>query len=277
MDTPKERPQAIIDIDVVGLRVLAIHPRSYRNGATGEPFNEILVTLRGTSPTGSAGGPHMPSLLRGIARNALLSVGVLAVSLVVLYPRVTEAEEVSENERYGEFEDDGNRFGDIVIKGELVAANGAPGGWSLVRTAENSSDHAAEANVEERIVANDTNTGSRVGGETTAVLTRHQKIKLGPHEKKVVGTTFAKALGEAMTVNAKIAQGIRIANENPDENAPGPFRRPYKEYRTEYLRELRAGETAMKRAPMNPGYMMNMLVPPPPPANEVARMDSSEL
>ena len=213
----------------------------------------------------------MPSLFRGIVRNALLSVGVVAVSLVVLYPRVTEAEEVSDEERYGDFEDDGNRFGDIVVKGELVAASGAPGGWSLVRTAENTSDRAAEADVEERIIESDTMVASRVGGVSAPVLTRHQKIKLGPHEKKVVGTTFAKSIGEAMTVNAKIARGVQQAYENQDENAPAMMPRPYKEYRAEYLRELRPGELATK--PSRIRQMAIDMTPPAPPSGVLAQAD----
>lgn len=218
----------------------------------------------------------MPSILRGLARNALLTAGVVAVSLVAFYPRVTIAEEVSDAERAGESDEDGERFGDIVIKGELVAAANAPGGWSLVRTAENKGDAVAEADIEERIVRTDAAIASRTGGVPTTVVTRHQKIRLGPHEKKVVGTTFAKAIGEDMTRSAKIQQGIAAfyARAETDESAGGPPPMvAMHTYWTEYLRALKPGEVA-QRAPIGePSMMMPMALPPPPPKNTVANVD----
>lgn len=214
----------------------------------------------------------MPSFLRDLARNALLTAGVVAVSLVTLYPRITIAEEVSDAERAGESDEDGERFGDIVIKGELVAAAGAPGGWSLVRTAENKGDAIAEADLEERIVRTDAFIASRTGGAPTTVVTRHQKIRLGPHEKKVVGTTFARAIGEDMTRSAKIQQGMQAyyARGDSDGPAPPPMVAVHT-YATEYLRALKPGEVA-QRAPIGePSMLMPIGLPPMPPAPRVAQ------
>lgn len=219
----------------------------------------------------------MPSILRGLARNVLLGAGVVAVTLVVLYPRVTIAEEVSDAERAGESDDDGERFGDIVIRGELVAAAGAPGGWSLVRTAENKGDAVAEADLEERIVRTDAAILSRTGGVPTTVVTRHQKIRLGPHEKKVVGTTFARAIGEDMTRSAKIQQGLQAyyARGDSDGTAPPPMIAMHT-YSTEYLRALKPGEVAQRVRIGEPGMAMPLDLPPTPPAPRVAQASVPE-
>lgn len=236
----------------------------------------------------------MPSFLRGVARNALLTAGVVAVSLVALYPRVTIAEEVSDAERVGESDEDGQRFGDIVIKGELVAAANAPGGYSLVRTAENKSDAVAEADVEERIVRTDAFTGSRTGGMPTTVVTRHQKIRLGPHEKKVVGTTFAKAIGEDMTRSAKLQQGMaayyaRLADDDSVPIGPPPMVAMHS-YWTEYYRALKPGEVAQRlrigepsmESALPPGVVAEVpkavvrdpiALPPAPPQNTLANAE----
>ena len=98
----------------------------------------------------------MKLLVRGL--------GAAVVAAVVLFPRVTIADEVSDEERRGEYDEEGGeRFGAITIAGSLVATANSPSGWALVRTYENKSDEAAHVVVEEQITRQTQVYGARVG------------------------------------------------------------------------------------------------------------------
>ncbi|MBL8607573.1 MAG: hypothetical protein JNL38_09645, partial [Myxococcales bacterium] len=71
------------------------------------------------------------------------------IGLLSLAPRTTEAEEIADYERSGEYDEDGQRFGDLVVSGKLTPDAKAPGGWVLVRTLENKGDAPVECALEE--------------------------------------------------------------------------------------------------------------------------------
>jgi len=119
----------------------------------------------------------------------------------------------------------------------------APGGWTLVRTYENESDDAASCDLEERVLRTETMQGARVSPAPVAVLVRHQKIKLGPREKKAIGVYLPPALTDRMTESDKIARSI--AAQVAAGNWSGvDLSRIYSEFRVDYLRPLPPGATA---------------------------------
>jgi hypothetical protein len=185
-----------------------------------------------------------PSLVR--------SLGTGLVALVVLLPKTTEAEVVEEYQRMGEADDDGQRFGAIVVKGELVASANAPGGWTLLRTYQNKSDELAEVTVEERIDSIESMYGARVSEVPVVRLQRTQKLRLGANEKKAVGTYLPEKLGQSMT-KAHRAEAFAKA-----QMEAGHYENPiaFTSYTVSYLRPLAPGETA---APLLPRGNMDMM------------------
>jgi hypothetical protein len=183
------------------------------------------------------------------------ALGAGVVALVVLFPKTTEAEAVEDAARMGEWEDEGQRFGSILVHGELVASANAPGGWTLVRTYENKSDQAAECTLEERIESTESMNGARVTPPAVTVLARTQTLKLGPNEKKSIGTYIPAALGVAMT-KAKTTQAWASA-----QLAAGRYDNEvsYAVYDVQYLRPLAPGETAAvhhdELAPLRPARL----------------------
>lgn len=171
-------------------------------------------------------------------------LGAALVAAVVLVPRVTIADEVSDEERRGEWDEDGQgqRFGAISVHGDFVATANSPSGWALVRTYENKGDEAAHVVVEERITQTDQVWGARVGAEPQVVLTRTQKLDLKPKEKKTIGVYVSAELGQRMTASAKVEAGIHSAM---DKGQDYPMRE-YQSFAVDYLRPLNPGETRAK-------------------------------
>jgi hypothetical protein len=178
-----------------------------------------------------------PSLLRAL--------GAGVVALVILFPKTTEAYSVEDYERMGEIDDDGQRFGAIVVKGELVASVNAPGGWTLVRTYENKSDELAEVTLEERVQSTESMYGARVSEVPVTVLERTQKLRLAANEKKAIGTYLPAQIGEGIT-KAHRAEAIGKA-----QIAAGHYESPiaFQTYSVAYFRPLAKGETAAPPMP----------------------------
>ena len=178
-----------------------------------------------------------PSLLR--------SLGVGVVALAILFPKTTEAEVVQDYERMGESDDDGQRFGAIVVKGELVPSANAPGGWTLLRTYQNKSDEIAEVTLDERIETRESMYGARVSAVPSVALERTQKLRLGANEKKAIGTYLPEKLGESMTKAHRLEALSKAYAESGHWEHPIAFQ----DYAVSYLRPLAYGETAAPPMP----------------------------
>ena len=204
---------------------------------------------------------------RSLATVALFSAAALALTLSTLWPRATFAEEVADWERHGEWDEDGEKFGNIVVRGDLVADATVPGGWVLVRTIENKGDEAESCQIEERVLRTETMPGARVEPPPYAVLLRGVSISLGAHEKRSLGIPLAASIGAQITSNlqarAAIEKGQARAIELERYRDP-VFQRTYMSFRIEYLKPLPPGATVAKpeqgvTRPMG----MPMAMPPP--------------
>jgi len=165
-----------------------------------------------------------------------------AIALMVLYPRTTQAEDVEDYDRVGEWDDDGQRFGSIVIHASLEPSPTAPGGWTLVRTFENKSDEIAEATVEEHLQSTESLEGARVTPAPVTVLARTQKLKLGPHEKKSIGVFLPATIGPKITKGEQrhaLGRALMAAGKSDNDMT-------YEEFSVTYLRPLAKGETVAK-------------------------------
>lgn len=199
---------------------------------------------------------------RGLRSTFLRSAGAALVAGILLLPRALQAEEVSDEERHGEWDDDGERFGSIVVKGELVASPIAPGGYTLLRTYENKGDERERVTVEERVLLQEGDRGARTGAPTEPVLVRTQVLDLAPHQKKSIGTYLPAALAEKM-VAAHKAQVAWDARAAAGFWGTGTMQM----YSVDYLRPLAKGEVAMKRQRWGGDMMMDdSPLPKPRPA-----------
>lgn len=208
--------------------------------------------------------------VRPLAITLLFAGGTAAALLAVAWPRTTHAEEIPDFERVGEYDGEGMKFGNIVVRGQLVPAASVPGGWTLVRELENQSDAPEKCVLEERVLRTETMPGARVEPAPTAMVLRNQPIALGPHEKRRIGVALPKAVGEQITAGLarkawiEQARGRALAAERYD--AP-VLEATYMAFHVEYLTPLPPGATAQR--PVDNGITrpaaMPMVVPMAPP------------
>ncbi|MBX3234307.1 MAG: hypothetical protein KIT84_21575 [Labilithrix sp.] len=183
----------------------------------------------------------MPS--RRLTSIFLRTAGTALVAGILLLPRALQAEEVSDEERLGEYDEDGERFGSIVVKGELVASSSAPGGWTLLRTYENKGEEKARVVVEERVTRTVSEMGTRVSPAPEAVLVRTQVLELAAHEKKSIGTYLPAGLAEQVGAGRR-REALLIARlENGGMWTPGEITTSFA---VDYLRPLAKGEVAAR-------------------------------
>ena len=171
------------------------------------------------------------------------------LGLLSLAPRTTEAEEIADYERSGEYDEDGQRFGDLVVSGKLTPDAKAPGGWVLVRTLENKGDAPVECALEERVQSTLTMHGSRVDPPPTTAQLQTLRLTLKPHEKRKVGVLLpsglavdiGKAVKQQASVEAAIARELTADSPRGDV-----FQKTWRTYHVDYLTPLPPGATAAK-------------------------------
>lgn len=223
---------------------------------------------------------------RSLGKTLMLAGGTAAAILVLAFPRTTFAEEIPDSDRMGEYgEEEGMKFGNIVVKGELVADGSVPGGWTLVRTFENHSDQPEKCVLEERVLRTETMPDARVTPPPVAVVQRNQTIALGPHEKRKLGIALSPAIGAQITAGQRRRAWIEQARTRAfqAERYDGPeMRATYMTFDVEYLTALPPGATAEKRPDngVTRPERMGMMPPPRPvpvgsaPGSQVAASDS---
>lgn len=209
-----------------------------------------------------------------LGKTLMLAGGTAALMLVAAYPRTTFAEEIPDSDRMGEYAEEGMKFGNILVQGQLVADGSVAGGWTLVRTFENQSDQPEKCVLEERVLRTETMPDARVTPPPVAVVQRNQTIALGPHEKRKVGVILPAAVGVQITAarqrQAWVERARARAMEAERYNAP-ELRATYKIFEVEYLTALPPGATAERRPdngvtrPETMPMPMPMPIVPPPP------------
>lgn len=174
----------------------------------------------------------------------LVTVTTAVVSLALTWPRETSAREVSMSERQGEWDDDGARFGDVVVKGDLVADER---GWVLVRKLENKGEARAKCTVEERLLRTETMLDARIEPAPFVVINRTQTFELAPHEKRAIGIPLPAAV--SAEISAAVARGaaIQLARDHAiasqDFHNRAVFEQTYMRYDVGYIKPLATGDT----------------------------------
>jgi hypothetical protein len=205
---------------------------------------------------------------RPFAIVTLFAVGAAATALTLLWPRSTLAEVIPDEERLGEYEEDGMRFGNIVVRGELVPSATAPGGWVLVRTLENKGDAPEKCAVEERVLRTEDMLDARVTPSPTAVVLRNQPIALGPHEKRTLGISLPREIGEQITAGKNTKAAIERARERAmaaEKWDAVNVGRTFMTFHVEYRKALPPGATAappVDNGVRRPARMGMMMAPP---------------
>ena len=183
---------------------------------------------------------------------ALCAMGAAASTLLLFWPRETYAEEVPDSDRHGDYDEEGMKFGNVLVKGELVPAANTPGGWVLVRTFENTGAEPEKLAVEERVLRTETALDARASPPPMAVILRTQSVSLKPHEKKTVGVRLAPEIGKQITAGRNTraflekARERAMESEDPSKLRGIDFDRSFMEFHVEYLRPLEPGQTAAK-------------------------------
>lgn len=176
-----------------------------------------------------------------------LAIGTFACACLLFDARATQALEVTESERQGEWDEAGSKFGEVVIKGELVAD---AQGWVLVRTVENRGDEPVRFDVEERVLRTETMLYARVNPPAEAVVDWHHTLRLAAHEKRRLGVRLSEALAREMTGNAK--EQARLTSLQAHAIETGEYGQMLSDatfyvYDVDYLKPLPLGATAAKR------------------------------
>lgn len=209
----------------------------------------------------------MPRRARPLATITLFAAASLALTLSALWPRTTFAEAVTDAERQGEWDEDGAKFGNVVVKGELVADGTVPNGWVLVRTLENKGDEPETCQIEERILRTETMPAARVRPPPYAVLLRGVTVTLRGHEKRTLGIPLPASIGAQISANLRLLASIERGRERAltlERYRDPVFAQTYMEFEVEYLKPLPPGATVAKvdtgvTRPMG----MPMMMPPP--------------
>lgn len=209
-------------------------------------------------------GRFPASIRRLLVGRVVVASGVAAAALILFAPRDTRAvETIEDDERLGEWEEKGMRFGDIVIDGKLErTANG----WVLVRTYENTSDEARRCEVEERLSTTQVAQGSRVEPAPVSLIVRNQVLALGPHEKRRIGVPIPASIGAQMDASAKTqaqidAAMVRVMNGHNPDAYTSILGTTYARFDVKYFKPLPPGAVAAR--PHGTGMM-------PPPMRPVA-------
>ena len=184
---------------------------------------------------------------RSLATIALFAAATLTLTLATLWPRQTFAEAITDEERQGEWDDDGAKFGNVVVKGELVA-DGA-NGWVLVRTLENKGDAPETCALEERVLRTETMPDARVNPPPYAVLLRGVTVTLRAHEKRSLGIPLPASIAQQIAANLRLRASIEKGRERAltlERYQDPVFQQTYMFFAVEYLRPLPPGATVAK-------------------------------
>jgi hypothetical protein len=202
--------------------------------------------------------------MRSLGSTVLFALATFTLTLFALWPRSTWAEPIADGERSGEWDEDGMKFGDIVVSGELAPDPSVPGGWVIVRTVENKSDAPATCKIEERIARTETMQGARVNPPPYVVMLRGVTITLAAHEKRKLGIPIAASIGGQITASERARTTIENAQANAlaHERYSDPVMdRTYMFYEVQYLKPLAPGDTVAQ-----PDYAVTRPMRMPGPA-----------
>jgi hypothetical protein len=206
-----------------------------------------------------------------LRKTALVAGVATACALVVIWPRTTCAEEIADADRAGEWSEEGEKFGEVVAKAELVADAKVPGGWVLVRTLANTSDEAQTVSLEERVVRRISLLDARVDGTPAVATATVRTFTLAAHEKQKIGVALPASLGAEISAGQRTrAAAERSRDWMSDDGVANPVKRAaydrsFAVFSAEYLKPLPPGATAQRPDYVTgPGRMP--AAPPPPPA-----------
>lgn len=178
---------------------------------------------------------------------ALVAVATAVVTLVIAWPAASSAREVSMSDRQGEWDENGVKFGNILVRAELVAD---ATGWVLVRKLENQGDGRESCTVQERLLRTETMRDARVEPSPSVVFERTQKFELGPHEKRSIGVRLSEAtsaeISAAMRRRKVIDDAYDRAIATGDFEDRKALEATYMRFDVDYIKPLAAGDTAAK-------------------------------
>ncbi len=99
----------------------------------------------------------MSRRLRSTATVLAIAAATFAASLAVAWPKTT----LADGDDDGEWTADGMKFGDVVVKTDLVRDMKSKTGWVMVVTAKNDSDVPAKCKLEEDVTRSFSSPGAR--------------------------------------------------------------------------------------------------------------------
>jgi hypothetical protein len=115
------------------------------------------------------------STLRTLVTVTGFAAVTAAAALSVCAPRTTFADG-DDADRMGEYTDDGTKFGDIVVKGEIQKDAHSKTGWMVLITAKNTADHPETMSLEMDMDRRFTVPEARVPSEQAMLYSQTQPI-----------------------------------------------------------------------------------------------------
>ena len=177
----------------------------------------------------------------------VVAAATAVVTLVIAWPRQTSARQVSLADRQGEWDENGAKFGNIVVRADLVAD---ATGWVIVRKLENQGDARESCTVQERLLRTETMRSARVEPSPSVVFEETQRFELGPHEKRAIGVRAPEAISAeisaAMRRRIEVEAAYDRAVATNDFHDRKALEGTYMRFDVDYVKPLAPGDTAAK-------------------------------
>jgi hypothetical protein len=162
---------------------------------------ETDTTTRGNAPSTFERTSRMTSpmsrRLRSTATVLAIAAATFAASLAVAWPKTTLADG---DDADGEWTADGMKFGDVLVKTELVRDTKSKTGWVMVVTAKNDSDAPAKCKLEEDVTRSFSSPGARVSAPAVAIWKVRDTLALDAHASVTKKLDVPANIAAQMTV-----------------------------------------------------------------------------
>jgi hypothetical protein len=208
-------------------------------------------------------------------RNLVTITGFAAVTaaatLAVCAPRTTFADG-DDADRMGEYTDDGTKFDDIVVKGEIQKDAHSKTGWLILITAKNTADHPETMSLEMDLDRRFTTPEARVAAEQAMLYSQTQSITVPANGtitlSRPVSAWAVPQLETGRRMQAARADAQRKVDNGADVDRLAPvIYAPFPSFEVAFFK----GGAKPVGVQQDPGMMMGAPGPadvaPPPPAD----------
>jgi hypothetical protein len=166
----------------------------------------------------------MSRRLRSTATVLAIAAATFAASLAVAWPKTT----LADGDDDGEWTSDGMKFGDVLVKSELVRDTKSKTGWVMIVTAKNDSDAPAKCKLEEDVTRSFSSPGARVSAPAVAIWKVRDTLALEAHATVTKKLDVPANIAAQMTVAERDqANRTKLQDKAQADNKDVPWRMVY--------------------------------------------------